>query len=162
MSRTLIPHVFAAAVALVGVGCGDGLTETEREVAGDYTLTEVNGVPLPFELERPCGENVNNGFLRLGRESRFYVEMAVYHPDCPEEAERDPHRWAGAGLWTVIGEDVRLISDLGVQQVTFGRAAAPLTESTVRAVGQFEVVGYEGDPIRSTLEPFQVEFTFSR
>ena len=104
MSKALTAHVVAVSVALVSAACGDGLTETEREVANAYTLIEVNGLPLPFELERPCGENTTNGFLELGRESRFYVEMVMYHPDCPDEAERDPHRWVGSGLWTVIGK----------------------------------------------------------
>lgn len=162
MSRALTAHVVVTSVALAGAGCGDGLTDTERDVAGAYALIEVNGLPLPFDLQRPCGENAANGILELGRESRFFVEMAMYHPDCPEEAEHDPQRWVGSGLWTVIEEDVRLISDLGIQQITFGRAAAPLTEHTIRAVGQFEIVGYEGTAIRSTLKPVEVEFTFSR
>lgn len=162
MSRALTVHVVVASVALAGAGCGDGLTDTERDVAGAYALIEVNGLPLPFDLRRPCGENAANGVLQLLRESRFFVEVAIYHPDCPEEAERDPHRWVGSGLWTVIEDDVRFISDLGIQQITFGREAAPLSGNIIRAVGQFEVEGYEGTAIRATLEPVEVEFTFSR
>ena len=153
--------------AVVGVlvfaaGCGgDGLTDLERQVAGGYDLVEVNGFVLPFELGRPCGERATNGYLELGRENRFYVEMVIYHPDCPDEAELDPHRWIGTGLWTVIGDDLRLVSDPGVQHVTFGAAPAPLVgQSELTAEGRFEVVGYEGETVRPN--PVEVTFTFIR
>ena len=161
MVRTGIVRAFVALV-LATAGCsGDGLTDTERLVAGGYDLVEVNGLVLPFELGRPCGERATNGYLELGRENRFFVEMVVYHPDCPEEAARDPHRWVGTGLWTVIGDDLRLVSDPGVQQITFGAAPAPLVgESQLTAEGRFEVVGYENQPVRPS--PVEVTFTFIR
>jgi hypothetical protein len=159
--KTGIALAVTGAAALVGAACGDGLTDTEREAAGAYELVEVNGFVLPFELGRPCGEVATNGYLELGQENRFYVEVVMYHPDCPEEAARDPQRWVGTGLWTVIDDDIRLVSDPGVQYVTFGAAPAPfVARSQLTAEGRFEVVGYEDDPARPS--PLDVTFGFVR
>jgi len=152
------------AALVLAAGCnGDGLTDTEREAAGAYLLIGINQQALPFDIGRPCGERADRGFLQLGEENRFYVEVEIYNPTCPDEADDDPHVWSGTGIWTVIDGNVRLVNDVGAQQyVTFGTAPAPLVGDVLDATGNFEVVGYEGTPIRPTLQPVQVTFNFTR
>jgi hypothetical protein len=152
------------AALLFAAGCnGDGLTDTEREAAGAYLLVGINEQGLPFSIGRPCGERAERGYLELGEENRFYVELDVYNPSCPDEADDDPHTWTGTGIWTVIDGNVRLVSDLGAQQyVKFTTAPALLVGGNLTATGTLEVVGYEGDPIRPTLRPVQVTLTFTR
>ena len=148
------------AAALFAAACdGDGLTDTEREASGIYALTAINGLPLPFTVGRPCGESAEEGYLELGEENRFFVTLRIANPVCPEETDD----WTGTGIWTVLDGNVRLVSDLGSQQfVLFGAAPATFTGTDVRAAGTLEVVGYEGDPVRPTLRPVQVTFTFTQ
>jgi hypothetical protein len=135
----------AAAIAACG---GDGLTDTEREAYGAYTLTAINALPLPFALGRSCGDRADRGYLELGRENRFYVEVDVSKPSCPGEAART---WVGGGIWTVVNGDVRLVSDPGVDRaVRFGAAAAPFDGSDLTASGALEGEGYQTPAISFT------------
>src|SRR5690606_10214797 len=86
------------ALAFAAAACGDGLTGTEREAYGAYVLTAIDDAPLPFALGRPCGELVENGYLELGEQNRFYVEAEISKPGCPDQAART---WVGTGIWTV-------------------------------------------------------------
>jgi hypothetical protein len=139
--------MLALAGALGACG-GDGLTDTEREAFGAYTLTAINALPLPFVLGRSCGDRADRGFLELGRENRFYVEIDVSKPGCPGEAART---WVGYGIWTVVNGDVRLVSDLGGDRVVrFGAAAAPFDGSDLRASGALEGEGFQSPAITFT------------
>ena len=118
--------------ALLAAGCnGDGLTDTEREAYGEYVLVAVNALPLPFALGRSCGDRAEAGYLQLGQENRFYVEVDVSKPGCPGEAT---HTWVGTGIWTVTNEDVRLVSDPQTERaVQFGAAPAPVLSTAGNA-----------------------------
>lgn len=158
VGRSWIGRTAVMLVSLFGAACGDGLTDTEREVARAYELVAIDGAPLPFELDRPCGESAAAGFVDLGRESRFFLRISVLHPDCPEQGTQN---WSGTGLWTRIGDDIRFVSDPVVQALTLGLEPAPLSSDALIAAGSFEVVGYEGTDIRPTLEPIPATFTFA-
>ncbi len=158
MGRSWIALAAVILSALIGTACGDGLTDTEREVARAYELVAINGVALPFELGRPCGESAAAGFIDLGRESRFLLRISVLHPNCPEQGTQN---WSGSGLWTRIGDDIRFVSDPVVQALTLGSEPAPLLGGDLTAAGAFEIVGYEGTDVRPTLTPIPVTFTFA-
>jgi len=143
-----------AAIALAAAGCGDGLTDTERDAGGAYALVAINGLPLPFELSHPCGERAIDGFLQLGQENRFFVDVTILNSDCPDQNRSES--WSGSGIWTVIEGDIRLVSDDGIQAIRFGSAPAPLGENELRAEGTLS------DPRRPTLQPVEVTFTFVR
>jgi hypothetical protein len=145
--RARIVAVLALAGTLAACG-GDGLTDTEREAFGAYTLTAINDLLLPFTLGRSCGDRAERGYMELGRENRFYVEIDVSKPGCPGEAQRT---WVGGGIWTVHNGDVRLVSDPGGDRVVrFGAAAAPFDGSDLRASGALEGEGYQTAAITFT------------
>lgn len=148
-----IAGALAALGMVVAAGCGDGLTDTEREAFGAYSLVAINDEPLPFTLGRPCGEEAANGYLELGRENRYFVEISMRRPDCPD---RQAESWAGTGIWTVADGQVRLIPDVGIQGITFGTTPAPLIDDELRAAGAF------ADPVRQDVVPVEVTFTFLR
>ena len=143
--------IVAFALACAAACGGDGLTDTERDAYGAYVLTAVNGSPLPFELGRACGERAERGYLELRQQNRFYIEVDVSKPACPEQ---QAERWVGTGIWTVIGSTVRLVSDrAGERSIQFGAAPAPFDDSGLDASGAFEGEGIQGG---------MVTFKFSR
>jgi hypothetical protein len=138
----ILTLVLAGAATACG---GDGLTDNEREAYGAYVLTAVDGTPLPFSLGRPCGERAERGYLELGEQNRFYVEIDITKPGCPDQGERT---WVGTGIWTVTGDNVRLVSDPAVDRaVQFASAPAPFDETGLEASGVFEGEGIKGGAV---------------
>jgi hypothetical protein len=148
MRRSTTKAWAAPLVALLAACGGDGLTDTEREAYGAYTLIAVNGLPLPFALGRNCGDRAERGYLELGQENRFYVEVDVSKPGCPGETERT---WAGTGIWTVIEGNVRLVSDPRAERaVMFGAAPALFDGGALDASGRLEGEGFTSSGVTFT------------
>ena len=138
-------RILAATAIVVGgtaLGAGDTRAQ-EPAVAGEYTLTQVNGKVLPAvtETSNDCREEVTSGKLTVKADSTWqfeYVEVETCGTEVDEDREHEHGRYVMEGEKVRFSADTAEFdpNDVDIEELGVGTPAADGTLSVTLEDGQ--------------------------